>query len=129
MRAQNPKKVYLVDNAFHTFLSPRFSPEQGRMLETIVMQELQRKNTEPYYFKESKECDFIIKQGNSLQAIQVTYELNQKNNERELKGLIEAMQKTKAKKGLIITFDQEQEIISEGKKIAVKPVWKWLLEP
>ena len=41
---------------------------------------------------------------------------------------MEAMKKTKAKKGTIITLDQEQEMQIEGKKIAIKPLWKWLLE-
>jgi predicted AAA+ superfamily ATPase len=30
--------------------------------------------------------------------------------------------------GLIITNSQEEVIESQGKTIAVKPAWKWLLE-
>jgi len=34
------------------------------------------------------------------------------------------------KKGLILTYDDEQELKfkMENKKIKAKPVWKWLLE-
>jgi predicted AAA+ superfamily ATPase len=30
--------------------------------------------------------------------------------------------------GLILTYDQEEEIMYEKKKIFIQPVWKWLLE-
>ncbi len=56
------------------------------------------------------------------------YELNEKNKEREINGLLEAMEELKTKKGLILTLDQEQEINHKKGKITVKPVWKWLLE-
>ena len=61
-------------------------------------------------------------------AIQVCYELNQKNEEREFNGLKDAMNKFKLKEGLILTNGQEDEIKSEGRKIIIRPVWKWLLE-
>ncbi len=41
---------------------------------------------------------------------------------------MEAMEKFKLKKGLILTYDQEDEFVVDGKKIIVKPVWKWLVE-
>ena len=38
------------------------------------------------------------------------------------------MDKFKLKEGLILTYDQEEEIILKGnKKVIVKPVWKWLI--
>ena len=38
------------------------------------------------------------------------------------------MKKFELKKGLILTYDQNNELKIEGKKIIIKPVWKWLLE-
>ena len=38
------------------------------------------------------------------------------------------MDKFKLKEGFILTYDQEEEINLKGKKVIVKPVWKWLLE-
>ncbi len=128
VRTLNPKKIYLLDNSFQTFLSSNFSPDRSKLLEATVMQELKRKNRQTYYFKEKRECDFIIKKNNAIEAIQVTYELTAGNKEREIDGLLEAMEKTKAEKGTIITLDQEQQITEKGKKITVKPVWKWLIE-
>ncbi len=128
-RLMNPKKVYLADNAFQTFLSSSFSPDKGKVLEATVMQEMKRKNLEAFYFKNKNECDFIIKKGTKItNAIQVCYELNEKNKKRETKGLIEALKKFNLKKGTILTFNQEKELKTENKKITVTPIWKWLLE-
>jgi len=50
------------------------------------------------------------------------------NKEREVKGLIEAMNFFNYRTGLILTYDQEDEILIKEKKIYVKPIWKWLLQ-
>ncbi|HIH09187.1 MAG TPA: ATP-binding protein [Candidatus Diapherotrites archaeon] len=128
VRILNPKKIYLLDNSFQIFLSSNFSPDRGKLLEAMVMQELKRRELQTFYFKDKKECDFIVKNGAQMEAVQVTYELSQKNMQRETTGLLEAMEKTKTKKGSIITFDQAQEINFEGVKIQAKQAWKWLLE-
>ena len=54
--------------------------------------------------------------------------MTDKNKEREINGLLEAMKELKIKKGMILTLEQEEEIKHDGKIIIVKPVWKWLLE-
>ncbi|MEI7621788.1 MAG: hypothetical protein WCJ51_04625 [Candidatus Moraniibacteriota bacterium] len=63
------------------------------------------------------------------EAIQVTRSLaDPKTAEREIVGLLEAMEKFKLKTGLIITESQEEEKIIAGKKIKIVPAWKWLLK-
>jgi len=52
--------------------------------------------------------------------------LHEDNKEREVNGLIEALTKFKLKQGLILTYDQEDVLKIQNKKIIVKPVWKWL---
>ncbi len=128
VRTLNPKKAYLSDNSFQSFLSSNFSPDKGKILEALVMQELKRRDSHQYYFKGKRECDFIIKNGSKFEVMQVTYELSQSNKERETLGLIEAIEATKAQKATILTFDQEEEILIDGKKISVKPAWNWLIE-
>jgi predicted AAA+ superfamily ATPase len=59
---------------------------------------------------------------------EVTRELNEPNEQRELTRLLSVLKTFKQKTGLILTYDQEDEKIIEGKKIIIKPVWKWLLE-
>jgi len=125
----SPKKIYLVDSAFNQITGFNFSPNNGRNLENVVFVELKRRKKEVYYFSEKNECDFIIKDGSNIcEAIQVCYNLDKNNKEREINGLIEAMNKFNLREGLIITFDQEEEVKIDNKKITFKPVWKWLLE-
>jgi len=125
----SPKKIYLVDSAFNQITGFNFSPNNGRNLENVVFVELKRRKKEVYYFSEKNECDFIIKDGSNIcEAIQVCYNLDKNNKEREINWLIEAMNKFNLREGLIITFDQEEEVKIDNKKITFKPVWKWLLE-
>jgi len=126
---QNPQKVYCIDNGFLSALGFRFSDNEGKLLENLVAVELKRRSKDAFYFSGSKECDFVIRSGSKItQAIQVSWKLSKENKERELSGLIEAMNKFGLKRGLIITHDQEETIKQPGKVIQIKPAWKWLLE-
>ncbi|PIN84807.1 MAG: hypothetical protein COV47_05510 [Candidatus Diapherotrites archaeon CG11_big_fil_rev_8_21_14_0_20_37_9] len=126
---QNPKKVYCVDNGFVTVAGFRFSDNEGKLLENLVLVELKRRSKEVYYSSDKKECDFVIKEKTRIvQAVQVTWKLTVEDRERELSGLLEAMEKFDLKEGLILTNDQEEEIKRDQKKVLVKPTWKWLLE-
>ena len=128
-RLINQKKVYSIDNGLSSINSTSFSEDSGRMLENMVFLNLRKKNKDIFYFKENKECDFVIREGiNIVKAIQVCYEFNADNQDREIGGLLESLKKFKLKEGLILTYDQEEEFKIENKKIIVKPVWKWLLE-
>lgn len=124
------KKVYFVDTAIAKILGFRTSEDYGRILENIVFMELKRRNEDIYYHREKKECDFVIMDGyNIREAIQVTQSLeNPDTREREIEGLLEALKAYKLKEGLILTDDSEDEIKMNGKKIIVKPIWKWMLE-
>ena len=118
----NPKKIYGIDNGLITANSVTFSPDQGRMLENAVFLQLRRYNSEIFYFKENKECDFLIKEKNQIkEAIQVCWEVNSDNKEREVAGLKEAMDKFNLSKGKIITFNQEDRLW----EISLIPFWKW----
>ncbi|MCF2140123.1 MAG: ATP-binding protein [Candidatus Lokiarchaeota archaeon] len=123
----NPKKVYSIDNGLTRANSISFSADHGRMLENLVFQELKRRNKKIFYFKENGECDFVIKEKEKITlAIQVCYELNENNMKREFDGLIEALIKFNLNEGLILTYDDEDEVKYENKKIIIKPVWKWI---
>src|SRR3989338_1600344 len=128
-QVQSPRKAYCVDNGFITKAGFGFSENKGKLLENLVFIELKRRNQEIYYFSGKKECDFIIKEKTKMtEAIQVCYTLSEYNRDREVEGLLEALIKFKVKKGIILTFDQEQEIKQNGVTIIVKPLWKWLIE-
>ncbi|MDD4353654.1 MAG: DUF4143 domain-containing protein, partial [Candidatus Nanoarchaeia archaeon] len=92
--------------------------------ENIVFLELKRREKEVFYWKETNEVDFILKnKDNSLTAINVTYSDDIK--EREKKGIIEFSNKFKdtLKECLILTKNYE----SEQDGIKYLPIWKWLL--
>jgi uncharacterized protein len=124
----NPKKVYSIDNGFSYANSISFSEDKGKMLENIVFLELRRQFKDIFYFQDKHECDFVIKEKEKItKAIQVCFDFNEDNKEREINGLIEALKKFKLNEGIIFTFNQEDEFLVDEKKIFVKPVWKWLL--
>ncbi len=125
---QNPRKVYCVDNGFVTNVGFRFSENRGKILENLVFIELKRRNKEIYYFSERGECDFIVRKGIKIkEAIQVCWNLEEGNKDREIGGLTEAMDEFKLKDGLILTNSQENEFKIKEKRIKVMPIWKWLL--
>lgn len=124
----NPKKAYTIDPAFANRLGFHFSENKGRILENLVYIELLRRGKEVYYFAGKNECDFLVKDGLKITgAIQVTYQLDASNSEREYKGLKEAMLIHQLGQGLLLTADEttSNNEIPEGIKIL--PVWKWLL--
>ena len=125
---KNPRKVYCIDNGIIARNAPSLTERRGALLENAVAIQLKRLGKEFYYFKSKTdaEADFVIPA--EKQVIQVCYDLNYGNEGRELKGLVEAMLETKANEGLILTLEQEREIIHREKKITVKPAWQWLIE-
>ncbi len=64
----------------------------------------------------------------AAKAIQVTWDLDPVNRDREIKGLSDAMSGLDLENGLLLTYDREDEIEVNGKKVKVLPVWMWLLE-
>ena len=125
----NPKKVYTIDPAFAHRLGFNFSENKGRILENIVFLELLRRGKEVYYHSGKKECDFVIKEGlDIVEAIQVAYQVNVNNHEREFRGLQEAMETYNLKEGIMLIYDIDASLIPNHVGIKVIPVWKWLLE-
>lgn len=124
------KKCYMIDPALIRTIGFRISEYKGRLLENIVFLHLKMQGFEIYFHKEQKECDFIIRKNNQItQAIQVSLNLSDKNTKnREIDGLIEAMECYNLKEGIIIT-ENDQTILDVDKyKIKIIPLWKFLLD-
>jgi len=122
----NQKKVYSIDNGLSSCNSVSFSSDSGRMLENQVFLDLRRLRSEIYYFSGSNECDFVVREKNRIKmAVQVCHELNEGNMDREINGLVEALETFNLDEGLLLTYDQEDNLERSGKRIIVKPVWKW----
>lgn len=123
----NPRTVYGIDAGLINITGFRFSDNIGKLYENAVFLSLLGRGKEVYYYKNKGECDFLIKEGQRIvHAIQVSYQI-QENKEREVNGLLEAMDAFKLKEGLIITEETEEEERIGSKKIAYMPLWKWLL--
>jgi len=125
----NPKKTYFVDNALILKLGFNFTQNSGRLLENLVFIELKRRSLEVYYHQGKGECDFVIRTGFNIdQAIQVCYTFDSDvTKQREINGVLEAMQTYNLREGLILTSDYEEIITLGDHIINILPVWKWLL--
>jgi uncharacterized protein len=126
-RTMNPEKVYLVDNGF-TQLAVSGSENRGKLLESVVAQELFRRGNHIYYYKGKNECDVIAVEDNRPAAAwQVCWEVDEKNEKREIAGILEAMQTLKIKSGGIITGNQEGNVKTDDYEIKLVPIIGWLL--
>jgi len=128
-----PKKLYCTDTGIINAVSPRFMENTGRLAENIIAAELVKRHGEEniFYWKniQKKEVDFAVKEGQKIkQLIQACWNTNDlKTKERETNALLAGMEEFGLKEGLIITEDFEAEEKKDGKRIAYKPIWKWLL--
>lgn len=129
------EKVYPIDVSLMNRRSDAFSGENlGWRLETIVYLELLRRyksqGFDIYYFSErSGECDFVICEGRkAVVAIQVSYDIsNEKTRKREISGLLLAAKKTGCKNLILLTDHSYEDIEAEDHRIAVRPVFDYLL--
>jgi len=126
----NPRKIYVIDPGIIHIASTAFTENKGHLLENLIYWELRRQGKELYYFNENKaECDFVVMKNEKLeQVIQVCYELLPENREREIRGLTEAMDFFKTDSGLIISFNQRDAFMHNGKRIEVLPAWEFLMK-
>ena len=116
------KKVYLSDNGF-SLLSFNFSANYGKLLENLVFSELLKGGFEIYFYnKNGIECDFIVGKDGVTKAIQVCYELNDKNSKREFNGLKKLPFNCDNK--IIITYRQS-DIVED---IKIVPFWEFCFD-
>ena len=124
----NPRKVYAADTGLITVNSSSFSEDNGRKLENVIFNYLRSFTREIFYFKMTRECDFItMKRGTKPRAIQVCYNLDRDNLERELAGLYEAMKELKLKEGTIVTLNQRDKFTNNGLTANVIPAFEFIM--
>jgi predicted AAA+ superfamily ATPase len=106
-----------------------FTDDFGSVFENLVFLHLRRNYKEIYYFSEKSECDFVIpEKGTVRQVVQVCYDLNHDNMDRELKGLFEAIAHFGLKEGILVTFSQTDEIERNGMKARIVPAHQYLAD-
>ena len=58
-------------------------------------------------------------------AIQVCLEMDDENRDREVKDLLSAMSAFDLAQGVILTENQNDTLIEDGRQIDIVPVWQW----
>ncbi|BAB67012.1 hypothetical protein STK_19190 [Sulfurisphaera tokodaii str. 7] len=120
------RKVYVIDAGIVNYLT---SFSYGGLMENVVAIQLLRKNQLEgiYYLRgEDYEVDFVDEKNGEL--IQVSYVSSQDEiNRNEIRSLVKGSQITEFNKLTIVSWDLEDEIIVEGKKIRIVPLWKYLI--
>jgi len=131
VQLKSPKKIYFIDNAFIGKIGFNATENVGNLLENAVFIELSRRGKNLFYHSNGHECDFIIRQGVKIvEAIQVTLSIqnDRTTREREIQGLISAMETYQLKEGTIITLNENEEIETTAKQhIHVISLVNWLL--
>ncbi len=124
----NPKKIYAIDTGLINAVAFTFSENRGKLLENLVFITLKKQYDAVYYHKDRYECDFLVKSGGTIvRAIQVTQSLGDPNTrKREIRGLCEAMDAYGLAEGTIITEAESEDVVIDGRKIHVVPVYTWL---
>jgi len=98
-------------------------------MENAVYVELHHSGRKIYFHRDKHDCDFLIQEKNKIiSAIQVTEEITEDNERRELNGLMETMEKYGLDEGIVLTLNQEITHDIDGKTIKILPVWLWLLQ-
>jgi predicted AAA+ superfamily ATPase len=127
-----PKKLYVLDQGLISSASASYSKNHGRILENFVFNQIRRATQDVCYVADgSWECDFVVypHDDSRTQFIQVCWELQVGNEEREIEGLVNAMELFGKTHGTIITFDQSDQINVQNKVISVIPASLFSLPP
>ena len=132
-----PKKVYVIDTGLARAIAPAEPAGGGRTIENVVAVELFRRSafSEPpqelFYWKDhqQREVDFVlVEKGRVQKLIQACQSLHDESTrKRELGNLVRASIELGCKDLSVISWEEEQDLVHDGKKIRVIPLWKWLL--
>lgn len=121
------KKSYIIDNAFLTQLTFRYSQDSGKLLENLIAIELRRRNQSLQFVKGSRECDFVMQENDTIIPMQVSADISHPDTKtREIAGLLSAARFLHAKQGIIITLDQSAHWQVDNVAIEVIPAWRFL---
>ena len=117
------KKVYACDTGLAGIFEADASGNLGHKLENVVFHQLKSKGGDLCYFESGDgECDFVRRDGNECEAVQVCWEIDDDNRKREFDGLVGALKRFGLKSGTIVTANQSDEAVYHGSKIKILPL-------
>lgn len=119
------QKHYFYDNGI---LSLFIIDPEPKLLENIVALYLYKRYCDNLqYYNKNVEVDFIVESEKLL--TQVSWSIaDSDTRQRETNALVKAAKFFKVNEAFIVTFNEENTIISEGIKINVVPIYRLLLE-
>lgn len=127
-QARNPKKVYAMDMGFVSEVATLFTDNLGQRFENLIYLHLRRKYSEIYYFKDKGECDFVAQnRGKIEKLVQVCYQIDDLNFQREYSGLVEAMKFFQINEGVIVTLSQKDVFEKDGYTVKLIPAHEFLI--
>ena len=132
-RNSNPRKLYPADPGLIQAFDVSRRPNVGHALETVVLNELERRGAEVGYLKTPSgwEVDFLARYpAGGAELLQVCAEIgNQATLERELRALTDVakMHPRATRRLLVLNSDGLTGVKSSG--ITVQPAYEWLLQP
>ena len=129
-RLKLARKVYVIDQGLIQAIRFSVSEDDGRILENIIFLHLRRTRPALFFYNGKRECDFLVFEKNRcVEAIQVCWSLqNPDTRDREIEGLIEAMDAFSVSHGTIVTENEYEDLMIQKRKIAVRPAWYYLLQ-
>ena len=130
VQSRDPKKIYIIDNGLRKVGARSVHEDLGKLLENMVYLHLRRSNKKVMYYKGRHEVDFLVLEDYLPQeAIQVCASdlKDPQTYKRETEGLFECLHATGLERGVIITWNREEKIKQDNKRIEFIPAYKWLL--
>ena len=111
--------------------------QKCRLKENMVFIELLRRGYDPeksiFYYRTSndKEVDFVTRDGRKVTSlIQVSYDISKaKTRKREFEALVKASDELRCDDLTLITWDLDDSVEYNGKRIRIASVCSWFLSP
>ncbi len=123
-RRRMPRKYFCVDTGLRNAVTPRHSPDKGRLLENAVCMELVRRGERPRYWRNKGEVDFVVGgRPGPLSPINVCY--TDDIPAREYTGLASFCGHVPPPIGEPVLLTRSKEGEKDG--IRHMPAWSWLL--
>ncbi len=125
MDKESNKKYYFIDNGIlNLFL---IDPTTSLLENQVAVRLRQLYGDRVYFYNKNIEVDFVVY--DEAVAIQVSYSMADADTEkREVDALLKLNQVLPMQRLMVITKDEEREIVKDGMTIEVVPAWKWMLK-
>ena len=130
-RNSNPRKLYPADPGFVRAFDASGRATLGHALETVVLNELERRRTEVGYVKtdDGLEVDFLARQlAGGEELVQVCADLSDRETlSREMRALMVAAKERPRAVRRLLVFDRDALARVSAPGVEVRPVYEWLL--